>query len=131
MKLDFEEGDILTTDGKKENEKEDIVPRLLAGAVLGDILKLHMRLNETCDKKANYILGISGLILIFMLTQFLQTFNSTFTYDISVKIGFIITILLTLTSAILSVFVIKPTIENADRLNLFYYGSFCNMITKE
>ena len=35
------------------NEEEKLLPRLLAGAVLGDILGLHMQLNATCDKKAS------------------------------------------------------------------------------
>ena len=31
----------------KKEEEEELLPRLLAGTVLGDILKLHMQLNAT------------------------------------------------------------------------------------
>lgn len=133
MNNNVDEGDTLTTNDKKndEKEKEDLVPRLLAGAVLGDILKLHMQLNDTCDKKANFVLAISGLILIFILSQFMEFFNPNIIYDITIQIGFFITVLSALAAAILCVFVIKPKIGNTNKVNLFYYGSFCNNITKE
>lgn len=124
-------GDILKSIDEKKNVDEELVPRLLAGTVLGDVLKLHLQLNDACDKKANFILAISGLILMFTLTQISQYLNANIEYGIAIKVGFILTISSALISAALSVFVIKPTIENSDRLNLFYYGSFCNMLTKE
>ena len=113
------------------NEEEKLLPRLLAGAVLGDILKLHMQLNATCDKKASVSLGISGVILIITLTKMTIIFNPDFNYGIFLKMGFATTILACIVSIILSVLVILPKIVEEDRLNLFYYGSFSKMISSD
>jgi len=111
-------------------EKEELHSSLTE-TVLSDILNLHMQLNNTCDKKANFTLGIAGIILIITLTKMVDIFDPTLDYNILVKIVLIITIFTSLLAAILSVFSIKPKIEDKDRLNLFYYGSFCNMITRD
>lgn len=113
------------------NEEEKLLPRLLAGAVLGDILRLHMQLNATCDKKASISLGISGVILIITLTKMTIIFDPDFNYGISLKMGFVATILACIASIILSVLAILPKIVEEDRLNLFYYGSFSKMITRD
>ena len=108
-----------------DEKEEELLPRLLAGTVLGDILKLHMQLNATCDKKANVTLGISGIILMITLTKMVDIFSPNSDYDIYLKLGFILTTLASITSAILSVYVIYPhNIEDKSRLNLFYFGSF-------
>jgi len=104
------------------------LPRLLAGTVLSDILRLHMQLNATCDKKANITLGISGIILIITLTKMIDIFSPDSNYDFFLKAGFILTIIASIFSAFLSVYVIYPKkIEDKSRLNLFYFGSFTDI----
>jgi len=120
-------GDFLSND----NKEEELLPRLLAGAVLGDILRLHMQLNATCDKKASVSLGISGVILIIALTKMTILFDPNFNNGILLKIGFIATILACIFSVILSVLVILPKIGEENWLNLFYYGSFSKMISRD
>ena len=117
----MDNGDILSID----NEKNDLRLRLQAETTLGDILNLHMQLNDTCDKKANFIFGFSGLLFIILLTKLTDFINP----DISsyTMILFLLTLITLLISAILSALVILPKIENSDRLNLFYYGSFCDI----
>lgn len=115
-----------------DEKEEELLPRLLAGTVLGDILRLHMQLNATCDKKANVTLGISGIILIITLTKMVDIFTPNSDYDLYLKIGFTLTILASMTSAILCIIVIYPSkIEDRSRLNLFYFGSFTNISKKE
>lgn len=120
----MDNGDILSID----NEKNDLRLRLQAETTLGDILNLHMQLNDTCDKKANFIFGLSGIILLISLTKLLDFINLDI--HIGIKIGLVITIVTSLISAICSAYVIKPKIKNSDRINLFYYGSFCDKLTR-
>ncbi len=120
------------SDNLPEEPEEELLPRLLAGTLLGDILRVHMQLNDTCDKKANITLGISGIILVIMLTKVVDIFKPNSDYDIILKIGFILTVLASIISAILSIYVIYPRkIEDKSRLNLFYFGSFTNISKDE
>ena len=117
----MDNGDILSID----NEKNDLRLRLQAETTLGDILNLHMQLNDTCDKKANFNLGFSGILLVILLTRlsdFIQSDISSYT-----RILFLLTLFALLISAIYSAAVILPKIKNSVRLNLFYYGSFCEI----
>ena len=121
----MDNGDNLSDD----DEKNDLMLRLQAETTLGDILNLHMQLNDTCDKKANFNFGFSGLLLVILLTRLSDFINS----DISLytQILFFLTLIALLISAILSAFVILPKIKNLRRLNLFYYGSFCEITRYE
>jgi len=94
--------------------------------VLGDILNLHMELNKICDNKANFLLGISGVILMIALTKI----SLEFTLYNLMQLGFFIIMLASLISAILSVWVLKPKIgKGFERTNLFYYGSFTEKLS--
>jgi hypothetical protein len=63
-----------------------------------------------------------------MLTKVVDIFKPNSDYEFILKIGFILTILASMVSAFLSVYVIYPRkIEDKNRLNLFYFGSFTNI----
>lgn len=115
----MDNGDILSID----NEKNDLRLKLQAETTLGDILNVHMQLNDTCDKKANYIFGFSGLLFLILLTTLSDFIHSDISFYI--RIGLILTFITLLSSAILSALVILPKIKNSNRFNVFYYGSFC------
>ena len=118
----MDNGDILSDD----DEKNDLMLRLQAETPLGDILNLHMQLNDACDKKANFILVFSGILLTILLTRLSDFIHLDIFYSCAM-ILFLFTLIALVFSVILSASVILPKIKNSKRSdNFFYYGSFCD-----
>lgn len=101
----------------------------LSERVMHDILNLDIQLNKICDNKANYLLGISSIIITLSLSKISGFDNSIHPAQ---KWGFIIMCLAALISAIISVDVLKPKIgKNFKKLNLFYYANFLEKLSRE
>jgi hypothetical protein len=113
----------------KKISKKETLPMSLYEQVLGDILHLHMTLNEICDHKANFLLGVSGIILTIALTKISSEQTMS---DPIIKFGFLIIIIATLISAILSILATKPKIgKKFKRINLFYYANFIQKLSRD
>lgn len=98
----------------------------IPGSLLRDTLKLQIELNKICDNKANFILGISGVLIVLSLSQVTE---SVFALK---NIGFLVIILSSFFSAALSVYAIKPkNKKRIKRADVFFFGSFLEIYTRE
>lgn len=82
---------------------------------LNKIIDINMSLNDLVDERANFLAGIAGIISVVALTQI-------FSVTGLVRIGFLVIVITSLASIILSIGVIRPKQLTLKRINLMYYG---------
>jgi len=86
---------------------------------LGDMLSVNLAMNQIVDGRANFLAGLSGIILTIALTQ---VFTAT-GWD---RIGFSVVSATCFIVAFLSIGVIRPRIRVFNTNNMYYLGILKN-----
>lgn len=108
------------TFGSKKPD-EPLVPRLLAGAVLGDMLNHKTKVYLTTIQLCQFVATISGLILTASLG--FASSEAFLTRDPLVKLGMLTIIGSTLLTIIFALITIEPNLKKDRDSNSFDYGS--------
>lgn len=107
---------------KPLEEKPATTPQVkLIEEVLGNILDLHMRLNEFSYTKASLLIGVAGIILTLIIADILPNIKEM---NIIAKVGIAVIALASQISLIINMVVIDTKIGETERKNLFYFRSF-------
>lgn len=105
----------------KPLEEKPTVPQVnLLEEVLGNILDVHMRLNEFSHTKASLLIAAAGVILTLIITD-LPNIKEM---NIIAKAGIGIIALTSEISLLINILVVDPKIGETKRKNLFYFKSF-------
>ena len=92
--------------------------------VLQDILNLHMNLHEASYTSANFLIGMTGVLLSIIIVGAIPNLEK---FTGLAKLGLAVIALASLIALIICLKVIDPIIDNKTEkknLNLFYYKSF-------
>jgi len=101
--------------------------------VLQNILDLHMNLHEATYNSANFLIGMTGIILAIIISSIPKLDDYSIQQVNLAKVGIFILAFSCLIALLICLKIINPTIENKssdEETNLFYYVSFLSNCTE-
>lgn len=105
----------------RKGKKEPLVPRLLAGFVLGNMLEHKTEIYLTTIQLCQFIATISGLILTASLG--FASSDAFLTREPLVKLGILTIIVSSLLTIVFALIIIEPNLKKDRDSNSFDYGS--------